>query len=354
MALTNLGDLKAFLSIPSGDTTQDALLTLLIGQVSALIETSLGRKLSQATYTELYSGNGQPLLPLRQRPVQMPVVAGNLTSGSTAAAGLPTTVGLFASQAVLSPDVPQGATIAGALSPPSLTLSATATATANCVSLTDGAVVFTGNTTSGSAIVANVSSIAGLTVGDTITGAGIPAATTVSTITAGSFTLSAAATATGSAVPLTFGLAVWLDNAGYWGSSSTAFAASTLLAYGADYALKVDQADGSSKSGLVARLGGWWDRPFVRTYGLLSPLIGTGTGNIKVGYTAGYATIPMDLELACNLAVARVAGSAAYGQAVASKSYDGYSVSLLGGASKVAIFSPDVAAILANYRSLPV
>lgn len=61
----------------------------------------------------------------------------------------------------------------------------------------------TGDVTSGSAIIANVSSTAGLANGMTITGTGIPAATTISAFDATTITLSANATATGTAVPLT-------------------------------------------------------------------------------------------------------------------------------------------------------
>lgn len=67
-------------------------------------------------------------------------------------------------------------------------------------------VAFTGNTTSASATVASVSSLTGLEVGMTVTGAGIPAATTIITITnsgGDSITLSGNATATATGVALT-------------------------------------------------------------------------------------------------------------------------------------------------------
>lgn len=62
----------------------------------------------------------------------------------------------------------------------------------------------TGNTTNTSTSVASVSSFAGLYVGMSITGAGIPAATTISAMNAGAgtITLSQAATATASGVAL--------------------------------------------------------------------------------------------------------------------------------------------------------
>jgi len=48
----------------------DFVASTLAPQAAALIEEYLGRKVMQATYTEFYSGNGQPFIVLRQRPVQ--------------------------------------------------------------------------------------------------------------------------------------------------------------------------------------------------------------------------------------------------------------------------------------------
>jgi hypothetical protein len=64
-------------------------------------------------------------------------------------------------------------------------------------------VAFTGNTTSGSAAIASVSSTAGMLVGQAVTGAGIPAFAAIASIGSGTITLSANATSTASAVALT-------------------------------------------------------------------------------------------------------------------------------------------------------
>jgi hypothetical protein len=63
----------------------------------------------------------------------------------------------------------------------------------------------TANTTSASAVLASVSSLVGLVAGQFITGAGIPALTTILSIIAGVVTLSAAASATAAGVALTVG-----------------------------------------------------------------------------------------------------------------------------------------------------
>lgn len=104
----------------------------------------------------------------------------------------------------------------------------------------------------------------------------------------------------------TTGLTVYLDNNGYYGQGASAFPASTLLTAGSDYVLRVD-GDGRSESGILLWLGAassnW---PTWRTTGVLTPGVAVagwpvGLGNIKVGYTGGYATIPADIEAATYL-----------------------------------------------------
>src|ERR1043166_3352114 len=67
---TTLSIVKVFLGIASTNTTQDALLNQLIPYATAGIIQYLGRDPRSQTYTaDVYSGNGQRLLELRQRPV---------------------------------------------------------------------------------------------------------------------------------------------------------------------------------------------------------------------------------------------------------------------------------------------
>jgi hypothetical protein len=76
------------------------------------------------------------------------------------------------------------------------------------------AVVTAGNTTNGSAAVTGISSTASLAVGMAVSGTGIPAGATVAEITSSTaVTLSAAATATGSAVSLTY---QWVASVEVW------------------------------------------------------------------------------------------------------------------------------------------
>ncbi len=74
---------------------------------------------------------------------------------------------------------------------------------------------FTGSITSGSAIVTNVSSVAGLTIGQTVAGTGIPAGTTIVAIGTTTITLSQNATATNAGITITpLGQSVTVDNTG--------------------------------------------------------------------------------------------------------------------------------------------
>jgi len=88
--------------------------------------------------------------------------------------------------------------------------------------------VYTGNTTVGSATVSGLIQTLGLAVGMTVTGAGIPAGTTIRSITAatattpGSVTLSSNATATASSVVLTFTGGVTATNAAQVGITANA------------------------------------------------------------------------------------------------------------------------------------
>jgi hypothetical protein len=81
----------------------------------------------------------------------------------------------------------------------------------------------TGNTTTGSKTVANLSTTAGLAVGQAISGAGIPAGTTITAIstTAKTLTLSQSATATGTAVTLTNGTGVTVNGVAFFNAGNS-------------------------------------------------------------------------------------------------------------------------------------
>ncbi len=119
--------------------------------------------------------------------------------------------------------------------------------------------------------------------------------------------LSAAPNTTGS-VAISFGLAVWIDIGGYYGTGPDAFPNTALLREGSDFALLRDEPSqqGWSRSGLIRRLGAgptgsMSDWPFEWRRGTLTariaPAWSRGYGNVRVvscqGYPAG--SIPDDL-----------------------------------------------------------
>ncbi len=126
---------------------------------------------------------------------------------------------------------------------------------------------------------------------------------------------------------------VFRDETGYWGSSSGSFDPVTSpLVYGDDFALQLDQEDGSSRSGILYRISGIWEKPSVRMRGFLSPFIGPSAGNIKVVYTAGYTmdNLPSPIRFACNLLVARMRHLFPWGLETTSENYSEVSYGSVG------------------------
>lgn len=68
-ALVSLADFKAFVKVPTAETSMDALLEGFINSVSQRIETYCRRKFRQLTHTEHHDGGRVNLVLLRQWPV---------------------------------------------------------------------------------------------------------------------------------------------------------------------------------------------------------------------------------------------------------------------------------------------
>jgi hypothetical protein len=100
----------------------------------------------------------------------------------------------------------------------------------------------------------------------------------------------------------------FVERGGYYGEAADAFGSVSELTYGSDFVLKIDQDNGSSRSGILVRLNEYWPKFGIRQAGYLSPFISEGFGNIKIIYTAGYSqdTLPAQLRLACCTLVAEL------------------------------------------------
>lgn len=119
---------------------------------------------------------------------------------------------------------------------------------------------------------------------------------------------------------------IFVDELAYWGDAPGAFGNSTLLVEGTDFALDRDQADGSSRSGLVYKINGYWPVPVTHAYGEITPAFGR-IGNIKITYVAGHVEEPPDLKLALSLTMAHLMQLIRRGGLVQSESDDDIGVS---------------------------
>jgi hypothetical protein len=212
---------------------------------------------------------------------------------------------------------------------------------------------WSGSTVAGSEVVHTET--AGLVEGMPVVGDGIPSYAVISEVnpTSGTITLSVPATKT-QTVQLYFGLSVWLDEGALFGQAVGAFPASTMLTPGIDFALDVDQPDGyTSRSGLIYCNNGPWPMPFTYSPGRISPDLGPRKGNVLVHYTAGYASVPTDIQLACNLMIARVRKLSIYGEALTAERDEVFSYNLKS-AAKLGLISPEVSSRLARYRNVGV
>lgn len=70
MAIIALNDLKTYCNIPSGDTSEDAKLQILVDLTNVSIDQYVGRTLAETQYTrEIYDGTGTEALCLRNYPI---------------------------------------------------------------------------------------------------------------------------------------------------------------------------------------------------------------------------------------------------------------------------------------------
>lgn len=122
---------------------------------------------------------------------------------------------------------------------------------------------------------------------------------------------------------------VWEDKDGAWGATSGAFASTTALTYGTDFALRLDNGSTLSRSGLLVRLGGTWEKRWYRRTGELSAHLGPSRGSIKVTYSGGYTadTLPGPLRQAAVFLIAKMRHVLPLGVELTSESYEERSIS---------------------------
>lgn len=155
--------------------------------------------------------------------------------------------------------------------------------------------------------------------------------------------------------PVTAVTNVWVDNNGNFGSG-TGFDSTTLLTAGTDYALQYDQDSTTSRSGILVRINTTWPEVFLNyTFGRLVRETGPALGNIKVQYTAGYTTIPMDLQYAVSMIVAYMKRTAASAANLSAERIGEYSYEIMPGRWLHGIAELSTAfQILSRYKETPI
>lgn len=132
------------------------------------------------------------------------------------------------------------------------------------------------------------------------------------------------------------------DAGGMFGQPQGSFDSTTLLTLGTDYALWVDQPDGSSRSGILIRIRNVWPMGSYRQRGYLSAFVAPQYGNVKVVYTGGYAstaTLPYQVTAACVALASKIRFSFPWAIEVAGSSYEELSVSQMSKARQNYLFA---------------
>jgi hypothetical protein len=146
---------------------------------------------------------------------------------------------------------------------------------------------------------------------------------------------------------------IFEDYYGYYGQNPNGFQPDTQLTAGQDYALRVDQPDGSSRSAMVLKIASTWQTQYNSQLGMLSWYNVGGLGNIMVNYVAGFPTVPSDLQLACCRCIAMARLSGPYGNKLKNGSFEGdwsYALEAANATAFFGLLGDDVAPVLARYR----
>ncbi len=156
---------------------------------------------------------------------------------------------------------------------------------------------------------------------------------------------------------------VWQNPIGYYGQSPSGFDDGNIVVNGSQFVVVLDSGGIKSHRGLLRCIAGtgtagpgfFWQLPGNTYMGKLAayslPRWPIGSGNIKVAYSAGYASteIPEDIKMATVMLVAQMIRNQPSGSMLSTESLGGYSYSVLSGRVDI----PDIGNIqktLSSYR----
>jgi hypothetical protein len=183
---------------PTGFVTSGSPTVTGVSSTSGLIagQVITGNGIQSGTTVVSFSSSAATItMSLPASATSVATITGTVTAGSPTVTALSTTSGLITGQLISGNGIPAGTTIV-TLSSNSLLMSAAATASSSVTTIS-----FSGIVTSGSATVSAVSSVSGLAVGQLIAGAGMPVGATIKTVGTNSITISANATASSTVQP---------------------------------------------------------------------------------------------------------------------------------------------------------
>ncbi len=306
MALTTIANVRAIpgplrnvVAVPT------AWLNLLIPAADATIKRWVKQEIELACYTQFYDGNEHPELVMQQFPVW---------SGTT-----------------------QVATGSNGVALPTATISVETTLNP------DGSSMFDPGGRSGQQPTIAVQTGAQTWTVVSYTGT---TPTSFTGCTGGTGTMSSAANLNGVSQPV-----VHVEYAGYSGQAPqtntglSPFDASTLQAQGLSWQVEVDKEPNKSYRGLLRRIGGYGTMGFLGSYpnggygrrGKLSSYRLScwprGFGNVKVQYSAGYQTVPADIQYCATTLVAGMVRNQPKGVELSSEGLGAYSYSILQGSA---------------------
>ena len=116
--------------------------------------------------------------------------------------------------------------------------------------------------------------------------------------------------------PMTAISSVRVDSGGYFGHGTNAFPSISEWTLGTHFAPTAGFSENENNGSVLMAIGGNWPE---------------GNGNIKVVYTAGYSSVPADLQLAVNQICAGVYNSRIQGGFVGKETFGEYSYELVNG-----------------------
>jgi hypothetical protein len=323
VALTTVAICRLVPTLSNPAKVSTAWLELLIAGADSAIKSYCKQELELAAYDELHSGNEHPNLVLTQRPVW---------SGRT-------TIAAGSDGAVL----------------PQATIHVASTQDAAGNSSFDPAGRATG-------LDPSICVQTGSNSWTVVTYTGVTA-TSFTGCSGGTGMLSSTAGLNGVSQPV-----VNIDFQGQWDqrplsgtSDAGPFGPQTLQVNGVNFAVNLNRDGTKSNSGLLTRVGGYaaggWIGSFPNSFGDRGKLAAgrlpcwpRGSGNIKVRYSAGYETVPADLQYAATTLVGQLMRQQLSGWPLQSESLGAYSYSILTNSQ-----DPDIGqirSILSRYKEM--